>query len=386
MFTKLLALSAVVGVFPLVASFSAPVPVDLDKQRSVSWPLKPADESHPLWATYGQFGEDDEHGMYFHEGIGIVARTEALAVETGQIVGAWNGGEDPKLGVVIMRMGNSSGWNYHHVEPGKKPVGNEPPTDGLRMWQSDDVVKAGDVLGRVFDRGMIITRLQLERGGGSDPSMSGVAGSTRPHPRAELRGLQRPIDDPLNRLRPLTDRFWPVVNKEIHFRVAEHDRNGKTTASKDMYVGQSEVARRDNQYFTQERPYFMVKCLVIGKLASTMALNSEIGTNEDRSNIDIIADIYDRVSSSAVAMNVGVRSVFFSITGDLGRSGDIQAFDFQGEFLDFRDWRSDIGWPGVPQAAGHVRAAFGIWRRFAPCTSTITTRCRRVTAGNFGTS
>jgi hypothetical protein len=171
------------------------------------WPFELVNQAHPIMTTYGQYLEGGELGIHLHEGVDIPVAANALAVEAGQIVNTWTGDAKPYNGVVIVKTGPNSGWNYIHVEPGKKPAANEPTSPVPTPWAKDNQVKVGDVLGRVVTAPFGNTHLHLDRGGAQDPSME-------THDVLQLQDLRRPVDDPLNHLVPLTDTIAPVVSND----------------------------------------------------------------------------------------------------------------------------------------------------------------------------
>src|SRR5262245_6729569 len=120
---------------------------------------------------------------------------------------------------IVVENSDGNGWNYIHIVPGNKPAGNDPSTPADRPWDENDEVKVGDRLGTVAPAANPdLAHLHLDRGGGVDDTMAG-------HPVDAATRWRRPVTDPLSELSPRNDSVSPVVNNDIHFRVAQHDRN-----------------------------------------------------------------------------------------------------------------------------------------------------------------
>lgn len=245
---------------------------------------------------------------------------------------------------MVLETGPDSGWNYIHLTPGANPATGKAWVVGAQP----QVTQALGTLATPLPNGFDVPHLHLDRGGAVDEYALGS------HPVLAVRQMRVPVDDPLTALVPLVDTLQPVVDPELHFRIAGHEWDsasrpgnrihadtGKsyTGGTLEIDSGLLEQARGDNHYFSSLKAVNGVNYVHLGALADTSAQDgSALDASANRSAIDIIANAWDRVGSVTTADKVGIKQIFFSITGTGAvagvATGPIRPFDFTGKFLE----------------------------------------------------
>lgn len=343
-----------------------------------------------MLGTYAQFQDVDRlfapvfgrfnNNIHFHEGVDIAVGpgTETVSILRGRIEAVHTDPLVPRDSFVVIRDVDANdnplatGFNYKHVIPGgnlrvgdpvaegapigtvadfggglphhvhvdrgENPVNNAPnPVDPTLAIYTNPLPQEVNRRREVRDRAEQTLRRTLPGTRARALADDAYQDAVKKYTRAEslersLRKQFPTLKNPMDVLGPLVaDNQAPTVSA-IHFRLAADDQLGQLRVLngdlRALFNQPAEVVRQTARYFGTNSP----DLIRLGKVGSGFAssANTTSPTPVQRANIDVVANIFDRVTNGNNPLNptrfdLTVTSASFNVTTDRRPS-----FDFSG--------------------------------------------------------
>jgi hypothetical protein len=166
----------------------------------IPWPYRPNNQTHPIWAGYGNYEG------YFHEGLDLIkdSGTIVIASERGKIVERnFNGSPNDFLTITRGLTSDAYGLGYVHLN-----IGNNPRKTGNPRWVVGDTVEVGDTLGTINRNPGRAAHLHFEWDNKEDPGSWSATGAVS----ADLQS------NPIELLNPRNDPYLPTIHRPVRYR------------------------------------------------------------------------------------------------------------------------------------------------------------------------